>query len=286
MNSLINDFFPPILLDFLYFLNRYRFFLPYKSLLQKNIELKNIHQGKRCFILGSGPSIKHEDLLPLKNEIVFALNNFYVHDNFQEIMSGDESKYYIVAPIHPPQTEEEWRHWLTDMSKNVSQNITLLFGLDSNAINIKYMCDTYDLFNKAQLYWYYTLHTFKKDSFNKKYIDISHAIYRAETVSIYAIILALYMGFEEIYLLGMDHNYFLYDNENDMRMYKNGLHQKDEFKRSFGDDFYVNEYLRQYNIFTKYSVLQNNTTAKIYNASSEGLLKVFPRVNYNELFKT
>jgi hypothetical protein len=38
---------------------------------------KNTHTGKRCFIIGNGPSLKAEDLEQLKNEITFAFNRIY-----------------------------------------------------------------------------------------------------------------------------------------------------------------------------------------------------------------
>ena len=69
-------------------MRNYKYFPQYKDLVAKNSELKDIHKCKRCFILGNGPSIKKENLKPLKNEIVFALNNFYVHDDFAEIMGA------------------------------------------------------------------------------------------------------------------------------------------------------------------------------------------------------
>jgi hypothetical protein len=95
--------------------------------------------------------------------------------------------------------------------------------------------------------------------------------------------IAIYLGFEKIYLIGMDHNYFLYKNEEDMRLYKNAIHQKNEFKRSFGNMFYINEYLRQYNIFSKYFYLNNINRVEIYNATRGGVLEVFPRVEYESL---
>src|SRR5215813_9647341 len=41
-------------------------------------ELKNIHKGKRAFIIGNGPSLKQTDLSKLRNEITFCMNRFYL----------------------------------------------------------------------------------------------------------------------------------------------------------------------------------------------------------------
>ncbi len=285
MKKLIKSLTPPLLWDKLLYIRSYKNFFKYKKLVAQNIDLKDKHKGKRCFILGSGPSIKKEDLKPLKNEIVFALNNFYVHEDFTEIMSGDKDKYYMTAPIHPPQTENEWKAWFEDMEKFVPKDTNMLFGLNAYDRNIKYIFDKYGIFKEHNINWYYTGINYNHDSFNKEAMDITKSIYTGEAVSIYAIILAIYMGFDEIYLLGMDHDYFLYEDESKMRMYSSAKHQKNEFKRSFGDTFYIREFLRQYNIFSKYKAFDDNSISKIFNASNGGVLKVFPKVNYEDLFK-
>src|SRR5512147_1297094 len=40
--------------------------------------LKDIHKGKRAFIIGNGPSLRQTDLSKLKNEITFCMNRFYL----------------------------------------------------------------------------------------------------------------------------------------------------------------------------------------------------------------
>ena len=39
---------------------------------------KDIHKGKRAFIIGNGPSLKQTDLTKLKNEFTFGLNRIYL----------------------------------------------------------------------------------------------------------------------------------------------------------------------------------------------------------------
>lgn len=43
--------------------------------------LKNKHKGQRCFIVGSGPSLKVDDLNKLKDEVTFACNKIYLAFN-------------------------------------------------------------------------------------------------------------------------------------------------------------------------------------------------------------
>ena len=272
---------PPILVNKTKDLINYINFLKYKEIVKNNIELKDKHKGQRCFLLGSGPSIKDENLKPLKNEIVFALNNFYVHDDFSEIMSGDVEKYYMTAPIHPPQTETEWKEWFSDMEIHMPNNVNLIFGISNQINTAKSILDYHNLFENHQKYWLYGGININ-DYYNYKpaNIDITRMTWMADTVSIYSLIVAIYMGFSEIYLLGMDHNYIC-NKESDYRFYKNAIHQKNEDKRLIKDSSRTKHAsLGIYKIFSQYELLTNNSHTKIYNSSRNSLLDIF---NYVEL---
>jgi hypothetical protein len=277
---------PPILFDKLIYLRAYKGFLKYKDLVSKNIELKDKHKGERCFILGSGPSIKKEDLKPLKNEIVFALNNFYVHPDFDIIMSGEKAKYYMTAPIHPPQTEDEWREWFSDMEKHIPKTTTMLLGLNSYKGNIKYIFDKYSLFNEHKIYWYYAGRQVNEYyQFNKKDIDITNMIWSANTVSIYALIFAIYMGFDEIYLVGMDHTQICNTSpqQTKIRFYDKAKHQKNEKPLNVSDKLtQVNQYMSRYIQWKQYFNL-SELGVKIYNTSDESLLKLFDYKSLKEV---
>jgi len=249
----------------------------YKSLLAKNVELRKKHEGETCYLLGSGNSIRNHDISMLQNENLFFLNNFYVHKDFDLLSEGGGGKYYVTAPIHKPQTEDEWRKWVANIEGGTSSRMHYILGLSGADCNLKYLTDKYTLLNGRLINWYYAGPN--QVGRNDISIDIEKPIVAAETVSIYALILALYMGFDKIYLLGMDHDYILYEDEKDMRMYSSAVHQKNELKRTFGENFYVEEYFRQYNIFSKYSILNDQFENTIFNASESGLLKVFPRVS-------
>ena len=282
----IKQFIPPILTNKIIYFRNYFNFLKYKNLLLKNIQLNNKHKGKRCFILGSGPSIKNEDLIPLKNEIVFALNNFYVHPDFSIIMSGNKDKYYLTAPIHPPQTEKEWKDWLSDMEENMPNNTTMIFGLNRDDINIKYICDKNNLFNNNKIYWYFSGKIVNEYyNYSQQDVNITKMIWIADTVSIYALILAIYMGFSEIYMLGMDHNYIC-NKESNYRFYNNGIHQHNEQQRSLKGSSKVKHFSKGlYNIFSQYEMIKNNTPKSIYNVSSNSLLDVFEYVKLAKVVK-
>lgn len=283
LNNFLKSLIPPILLIKLFRLRSYFQFWKFKKLVAKNVKLKDMHRGERCFLLGSGPSIKKENLLSLKDEIVFALNNFYVHEDFAEIMSGNKPKYYMTAPIHPPQTDDEWMRWFKDMESKMPKNVNMIFGLSAYKKNIKYIFDRYEIFKREKINWYFAgigLDKFYK--FKNRDIDFVNPIWSASTVSTYAILAAIYMGFSEIYLLGVDHNYICLGDEENHRFYKSSIHQKDEIKR-------MNLKMSQHIFntaqvfFEKESILINSENSKIYNCSSDSLLDMFEKIQLNNI---
>ena len=91
------------------------------------------------------------------------------------------------------------------------------------------------------------------------------------------------MGFSEIYLLGMDHNYIC-NNETNYRFYKNGIHQNNESERiTKGSSRTKKESLGIYRVFSQYELLLKNSNTKIYNTSRNSLLDVFNYVTFNDV---
>lgn len=58
------------------------------AIIKKNLELKNMYVGKRCFVLGNGPSLDTEDLTQLKAEYVFTVNQCMRRKDFKKIKTN------------------------------------------------------------------------------------------------------------------------------------------------------------------------------------------------------
>ena len=190
----------------------------------------------------------------------------------------------MTAPIHPPQTGTEWKKWFSDMGNKMPNNVNLIFGISNQINTAKSILDHHNLFEHHQKYWLYGGININ-DYYNYKPadIDITRMTWIADTVSIYSLIVAIYMGFSEIYLLGMDHNYIC-NKESDYRFYKNGIHQKNEDKRLI-KDFSRTKHasLGIYKIFSQYELLSDNSDTKILNTSKDTLLDVFKYVTLKDI---
>ena len=232
----------------------------YKNECERLKNINNIHKGKRCFIIGTGPSLRIEDLERLKNEYTIASNRIY-----ELFDKTDWRPTYYINQDHDQ---------IKKLKKEI-QNINVerkFFPIDYinelTGKNIYYFVLKYHEYypNKAEF------------SFNlEKYLG------QGFTVTYGAIQLAVYMGFEKIYLLGIDHNYNVKRDakgkvirEENIINYANGMQQNS------GGYPRIEESTIAYE--TAELISKKTNSFKIYNATRGGKLEAFQRVEFDKLF--
>lgn len=222
--------------------------------------MKGSKKGKRCFIIGNGPSLNTKDLDLLAKEDSFGVNE--IHRCFSETIW--RPTYYLIMDRYSKSTPEEIR----DIECQ-----TLFLGSYYWRYNKVLRTDAICLHQK----YYMNNNNFKFSS------DISKYIVNAPTVSYAAMQVAAYLGYSEIYLLGFDHSYsFEFDkngkviktNEQNTHFYKD-----DKAEDIIGDVWGMT---KAYEAFRNYAIANN---IKVYNASRGGKLNVFERINFDTLFK-
>lgn len=221
---------------------------------------KDKHKGERCFIIGNGPSLRAEDLEMLKNEITFAANRIY--EIFPKI--NWRPTYYCVQDfVLINQIKEE--------IKKVECKEKFI------AINSKWIYKF-----KIDNCRYFYLNTENYDTIPKFSKDISKEVFEGYTITYGMIQLAKYLGFKEIYLIGVDHSYSkVVDNEGNIT-YNNEV--KDYF---IGDSnwniFNLPNLDKSTAAYLSAEKFARNNGIKIFNATRGGKLEVFKRVDLNEI---
>lgn len=256
-------------------------FRPYASRLRSNERLAGSERG-RCFIIGSGPSLKTIDLARLEGENVIALNNFYVHPEFDRL----KPRHYVIAPLHRPQSDAEWATWLAAISARVPAGTHFYAGLNGASPAADRLIEAGGLFEQAEVHHYFTSPWLGHPV--ARHLDLTRPVPAAGACSVYALYIALYLGFQEIYLLGMDHNYFMFADVQQMRFYPSAIHQQTKSETEFDDAFYVNEFLKQHEIFKRYLALKQYAMTRgvrIFNATDTSVLKLFPAAPFASLFE-
>jgi len=165
--------------------------------LEKNAELKDIHKGKRCFVIGNGPSINNQDLTLLKNEIVFMVNRAFLDPRYQII----KPKYHVI--VDPKLATGEWPITFIDEIAEINPDVTFLLN------SSWYDLDIFQSYKKKyKIYWIDGSLTITPYFFNKK-IDLTDRTYSNAVVE-QGISSAIYMGCKEVNFLGVDGNGLCY----------------------------------------------------------------------------
>lgn len=245
------------------------------ALIKKNAVFQNCHKGQRCFILATGPSIKTQDLKPLKGEICIAASNFYLHPDYSYI----KPRYYCMAAYHPPITEDAYQNLMGELDKNTKDE-KIFFSLSDRVRYKKDGCFT----NKEV---HFLNFGGSLGSIIDRGIDLTRAVPGPSSVSIMALEIAMYMGFSEIYLLGCDHDWILhmyesrhFYNEEQSVWHK---HQIDEWKY----DSFLIQARQNVCLWEQYEQIKSiaeKQHTQIFNATNGGLLDVFPKKRFETLF--
>lgn len=191
-------------------------------------EFKNIHVGKRLFILASGPSLADLDLSKLQRRMVMGLNrSFLVYP---------DTHYHCCMD-----------HRLFDLYQVEMKKTRYLFTLQNRPFGIP-------------------MNLLGSEGFSH---DLKEGIYSGYTISYLALQVAVYMGFSEIFYLGLD------------------LKHRAGNTHFFGKDFHSRnhedtEFPKMKKMLTKGAEEVAKLGIRVYNCSPETDITCFPYVSYAE----
>ncbi|MCP4178858.1 MAG: DUF115 domain-containing protein [bacterium] len=201
----------------------------------KILRYKNKYKNKDIFILGNAPSIKKENLEPLKNSISIGMNA----SPLLEKEYGFTSQFYVVSDTRFMENEVK-RKIATEM---VNKSTVRVFR--------KELIDYDDPSLKRRTCY---IRAIGKNGFS---FNLVHGYYFGCTTTMLAIQLAYYIGGKNIYLLG-----------NDLKYSKNNARFYNEDKVQVYDKFTS---IQIYNMKNAYNILKEKRV-NLYNCSSTSLL--------------
>jgi hypothetical protein len=220
---------------------------------------KSLHKGKSCFIIGNGPSLGKMNLNLLNNCYTFGMNKiFLIFDKVDLNIS-----YYVC--VNPYVIEQSIRQ-IDSLSCPVFIPLTA-HGREtflSDRKNVFYFRSSKGLYG-----------TFSK--------DISkNVIWAGYTVTYIALQIAYYMGFKDVFLIGVDHNYQYEGKPNEV-----GIIEGDDPNHFCTDYFKGQKWqfpdLKNSEIAYKLaSKFFEKDGRKIYDATIGGKLTVFPKITYEQ----
>jgi hypothetical protein len=245
------------------------------AVLSANSRFHGIHAGKRCFVIGNGPSLNSQDLGLLKKEITYTCNAFYLHP----ILSQWQPRYHSHVDPRAFDGSVDMTNWFRELCEKMPNT---KFFLPLNARDSIVVKNQF-----PQERTYYCAFTGKM-CVHLKSVNITRPIPSVESASLFGIALAMYMGCNPIYLIGMDHD-FLAAREVSTHFYNTGMVDDAglNFDRSaIPYDKMLRDVLRFWGGYRNLKKLADSKEIKIYNATNGGFLDVFERVEYESLHDT
>ncbi len=213
---------------------------------------KNLYADKRCFVIGTGPSLRMDDLdvLHSNSEVCFSMNNIFRCFN----KTKWRPQYYVVTDYDFIKDGQILSN-VSEPTKLISDCCQMFWEKNQDDSILKFHTQ-YEMFQG------------RRPKFSSNFAQKS---YLGATVAFACLQLAVYMGFTEIYLLGIDCSYL---------------------KNSSGNYFYTQDTKDSQEHGTDYMVLAYQSAKeyadthgiKILNATRGGELEVFKRADFDTLF--
>jgi hypothetical protein len=218
-------------------------------------KLKNKYSGKRCYIIGNGPSINKIDLKKLKGEYTFALNRGYL---LFPKLGFDASFLVCINPLVIKQFSDEMQN-----------NRCLRFLNQSHA-------DHFDRKDSNNIF----INSCVTPGFSE---SPQEKMWEGATVTYIALQLAYYFGFKEVVLIGVDHNFKTKGKAHqEVAAEKTDVNHFDPNYFSSGIKWNLPDLKTSEVAYRLAKEHFESSNRVIYDATYNGKLKIFPKIKYKD----
>jgi hypothetical protein len=230
-------------------------YLQYRKRLEP---FRNKHSGERCFIIGNGPSLNRMDLSLLKDCTCFGLNKIYMI--FER--AGLKIDYHVaVNPLVIQQGADDFAKigCPSFLAYHASRGVVDDFADANYLMTSSYRPAPY---------------TFTP--------DITFPLHEGYTVTYVAMQIAFYMGFSEVYLIGVDHNFSVSGQPNEKQVL--GGEDVNHFDPDYfkGQEWHLPDLEASELSYSMARFFYNRAQRKIFDATLDGKLKIFPKISYQD----
>jgi len=230
--------------------------------------LRDAYHGKRCIIIGNGPSLKQTDLSRLQGEFTFGMNRIYLM--FPEL--GFSTTFFL--SVNDLVIEQ-------CASEILALPIPKFLSWRSRNIIRPLIENERSLPETPPLVFLHTTYTGPRFA-----TDASQRLWEGATVTYVALQLAFHMGFSQVILIGVDHNFSTQGKPN-----TTVISQGDDPDHFSGNYFGKGFRWQLPDLDTSeqsYAMARRaylDAGREVLDATIGGKLTVFPKVDYASLFK-
>lgn len=244
---------------FLLSVRRIRLLWKNKKSLRKNAEIKSLKNSKKCFVIGLGPSLKKIDLKKLDGDLI-------VTNRFNKVEGSKNIKPVAYVLLDNFFYNGKYKDDLLGAINDFSDSFFVLNGAYRDNIDSSVLANV----KHAFIYCWKGFLNGKKDN-----LDLAKLLPIMNNVACAAEVVALYMGYEEICLLGCDFNSFaslkkehVYKEKNEERLWSMS---NELFQYAFAADLH-----HQLDIYSR------RRGQRIYNLTEGSLIDAYERKNCDQ----
>lgn len=216
---------------------------------------KDKHRGQDCIIIGNGPSLNHTNLEVLKDYHTFGMNKIYLIENRGIDLN---LSYYVSVNEHV-----------------IEQSKAQIEGLSCPA----FLSEPFARKHLAPQEHIYTLFTKGSWTFEK---ELTLPVYAGGTVTYMAMQIAYYLGFERVFLIGVDHTFAQKGKANETQI------MKEDDANHFDPNYFKGQKWQLADLDASeisYSMAKltfERDNRQILDATVGGKLDIFPKVGFDE----
>lgn len=253
---------PPIILDLIRLIKILIRNPDFKNMIIRNKKWENRFKGEKVLIIANGPSLNSIDKRFIFGKKVIVMNNF-------EKAEWKDQVDIIAHCIGEPFNSESWIK--EDIESSIHGTNSLSYWLHFSSKD-KVICSA----TKLQLL-HYNFACIEPGIYFKKKIKLHEKTLGYQTTAQLAIQIALYMGFQEIQLVGFDHDW-LASPDYSRHFYSLKKDYTDSLS-SFSYLDIINFMQRMWNIYYKMDEIASQQKIKIFNYTQPTYLDVFEKKN-------
>jgi len=245
-------------------------------LVDPNKAFRNCHAGKRCFVIGNGPSIKNQDLSLLHHELTFVMNGFWKHDVLKE---WQPTYYFFSDAILFDRSRSSMEFF--ENVKQLVQGSTFFAPLSKRDAIVDE-----GLLPLDKTRFYAVLGRYLDEVEGDENFDLVRPLPDVLSVAQLALIAAIYMGCSPIYLMGVDYDWLSHHGNGAFYFFPGlTLTNHPEAAGKLGPyDQEMQSLVKVWKGYRKIAAFAEAKGSRILNATHGGFLDVFERASYESLF--
>jgi len=241
----------------------------------ENVQFKDLHLGRRAFVIGNGPSLAGQDISALKGELLFTMNSFDRHPLCREL----RPLYHSLADPAENSNDVPEEANLAKIADGIGESPVFIPAWPSidSAVLQKW--------RSAGQLWTVPMYGSLADG-PVRVFDMCVGFPGVQSTSQLAIMAAVYMGCNPIYLIGLDTDWAASSNL-DRHFYGeptlDETWDSTEYDEHWSYQRILESTLALFKGYTNLREYCRSRNVEVYNCTAGGLLDVFPRKRFEDV---